>query len=97
MAAELKDGNEATVRPTSSSPSTTRAPATACRRRHAEQAVADGGTFADIVNETTAEVDAIFTGHTHKRTRGTPRSPACRRTRPILQTGSYGENVGQIS
>ena len=32
-----------------------------------EQEVAEGGTFAAIVNETSAEVDAIFTGHTHKQ------------------------------
>ncbi|WP_170286121.1 ExeM/NucH family extracellular endonuclease [Nocardioides rubriscoriae] len=62
-----------------------------------EDEVAQGGAFASIVNDTSAEVDAIFTGHTHKQYAWdgpVPGQPG--RTRPILQTGSYGENVGQI-
>ncbi|WP_139984016.1 ExeM/NucH family extracellular endonuclease [Nocardioides litoris] len=62
-----------------------------------EQEVAEGGAFAAIVNDTSAQVDAIFTGHTHKQyawDAPVPGEPG--RTRPVLQTGSYGENVGQI-
>ncbi len=61
-----------------------------------EQAVAAGGPFADIVNETSPEVDAIFTGHTHQLYAWDAPIPGREGTRPIVQTGSYGENVGQI-
>ncbi|MBP1137645.1 5'-nucleotidase [Arthrobacter sp. PvP023] len=66
-----------------------------------EQEVAAGGPFAKLVNETSPEVDAIFTGHTHKQyawdapvldANGQPTG----KTRPIVQTGSYGEFIGQI-
>lgn len=62
-----------------------------------EQEVAAGGAFADIVEKTSPLVDAIFTGHTHKEyawDAPVPGQPG--RTRPVLQTGSYGENIGQI-
>ncbi|MCW4458814.1 bifunctional UDP-sugar hydrolase/5'-nucleotidase [Microbacterium sp. MPKO10] len=49
-----------------------------------------GGAFADIVEKTDAAVDAIFTGHTHKEYAWSYEG------RPIVQTGSYGENIGQI-
>ena len=63
-----------------------------------EQEVAAGGTFARIVTETTPLVDAIFTGHTHKQYAwDAPVPGAAGKTRPILQTGSYGEFVGQIT
>jgi 5'-nucleotidase len=66
-----------------------------------EQEVAAGGPFARLVNETSPEVDAIFTGHTHKQyawdapildASGQPTG----KTRPVVQTGSYGEFIGQI-
>lgn len=60
--------------------------------------VAGGGAFADIVTQTDAEVDAIFTGHTHKQyawDAPVPGEPD--RTRPVLQTGSYGEFLGEIT
>ena len=60
--------------------------------------IAGGGTFADIVTQTDAEVDAIFTGHTHKQyawDAPVPGEPD--RTRPVLQTGSYGEFLGEIT
>jgi len=63
-----------------------------------EQEVAEGGDFARIVNETPAEVDVIFTGHTHKRYAWdgpVPGDPG--RTRPIVQTGSYGEFIGKVT
>jgi 5'-nucleotidase len=61
-----------------------------------EQALADGGVFERIVNDTDPAVDAIFTGHTHAKYAWEAPVPGEERTRPILQTGSYGENIGQI-
>ncbi|MCP1412543.1 ExeM/NucH family extracellular endonuclease [Paenarthrobacter sp. A20] len=67
-----------------------------------EQEVAAGGPFAKLVNETTPDVAAIFTGHTHKEyawdapvldANGQPTGT----TRPIVQTGNYGENVGSVT
>ncbi|WP_052207081.1 ExeM/NucH family extracellular endonuclease [Sinomonas humi] len=62
-----------------------------------EQEVAAGGPFAKLVTQTTADVAAIFTGHTHKQyawDAPVPGQPG--KTRPVLQTGSYGENVGLV-
>ena len=61
-----------------------------------EEAVAAGGAFAKIVNETDAAVDAIFTGHTHQKYAWNAPIPGAAGTRPIVQTGSYGENIGEI-
>lgn len=61
-----------------------------------EQALAQGGAFASIVNDTDPAVDAIFTGHTHAEYVWDAPVPGGEGTRPILQTGSYGENIGQI-
>jgi 5'-nucleotidase len=61
-----------------------------------EQEVAAGGRFADIVN-TSAKVSVIFTGHTHKAyawDAPIPGQPG--KTRPVLQTGSYGANLGEV-
>jgi len=54
--------------------------------------------FAKIVTQTSAAVDAIFTGHTHKQYAWNAQVPGAAPgvTRPVLQTGSYGENVGQV-
>ncbi len=63
-----------------------------------EQEVAAGGAFADIVTKTSPKVAAIFTGHTHKQyawDAPVPGKPGT--TRPIIQTGDYGENVGHVS
>jgi 5'-nucleotidase len=60
-----------------------------------EEEVAAGGAFADIVTKTDAAVDAIFTGHTHKQYAWDAPKPGGG-TRPIVQTGSYGEFVGHI-
>ncbi|WP_415126989.1 5'-nucleotidase C-terminal domain-containing protein [Microbacterium sp.] len=62
-----------------------------------EQEVAAGGAFADIVEDTTPAVSAIFTGHTHKQYAWSAPIPGTGRTRPIVQTGSYGENIGVIT
>lgn len=62
-----------------------------------EEEVAVGGSFAQIVQETSARVAAIFTGHTHKQYAWegpVPGRPGL--TRPIVQTGSYGENIGEM-
>lgn len=62
-----------------------------------EQEVAGGGTFADIATLTSAEVDVIFTGHTHKEYAWDGPVPGVAgRTRPIVQTGSYGDRVGKV-
>lgn len=61
-----------------------------------EEEIAAGGAFADIVTATDAEVDAIFTGHTHKQYVWDAPVPGGEGTRPVVQTGSYGENIGVI-
>ncbi|MFF2632028.1 ExeM/NucH family extracellular endonuclease [Microbacterium sp. NPDC058021] len=62
-----------------------------------EQELAAGGPFAALVNDTAAEVDAIFTGHTHKEYAWSAPIPGTDRTRPIVQTGSYGARIGEIT
>ena len=54
--------------------------------------------FAKIVTKTSASVDAIFTGHTHKLYAWNAQVPGAATgvTRPVLQTGNYGENIGQV-
>ncbi|MFJ3959029.1 ExeM/NucH family extracellular endonuclease [Arthrobacter sp. NPDC090010] len=62
-----------------------------------QQEIAAGGAFAKIVTETSPDVNAIFTGHTHKEYAWDGPVPGQDgKTRPVVQTGSYGENVGQI-
>ena len=42
-------------------------------------------------------IDAIFNGHTHQKyVFNQPVTGGDRPTRPMVQTGQYGENVGQI-
>lgn len=57
--------------------------------------------FKKIVNQTSASVNAIFTGHTHKQYAWDAPIPgvaadAAVKTRPVLQTGDYGANIGQV-
>ncbi len=62
-----------------------------------EAEIAAGGIFARIVTEVSSQVAAIFTGHTHKAYAWdgpVPGDPT--RTRPIVQTGSYGERIGKV-
>lgn len=62
-----------------------------------EQELARGGAFRHLVDDTSAKVAAIFTGHTHKEyswDAPVPGRPGT--TRPVLQTGDYGANVGQV-
>ncbi|TPW77616.1 ExeM/NucH family extracellular endonuclease [Schumannella soli] len=62
-----------------------------------EQEVAAGGAFATIVKDTSAKVGVIFTGHTHKQYAWDGPIPGDSvNTRPIIQTGNYGENIGQV-
>ncbi|GAA1699415.1 hypothetical protein GCM10009808_16270 [Microbacterium sediminicola] len=61
-----------------------------------EEEIAAGGAFASIVTETSAAVDVIFTGHTHKEYAWEGPIPGEEGTRPIIQTGSYGANIGQV-
>lgn len=62
-----------------------------------EQEVAAGGPFAKLVTETSADVDAIFNGHTHKQySWDAPVPGIVGKSRPIVQTGNYGEFIGQI-
>lgn len=51
--------------------------------------------FARIVNETSPKVDAIFNGHTHQTYAYSAPVPGGG-TRPVVQTGSYGANIGQV-
>ena len=54
-------------------------------------------TFKKIVEQTDSDVDAIFMGHTHQAyAYDAPIPGETGKTRPVLQTGSYGANVGQI-
>ncbi|GEL94203.1 ExeM/NucH family extracellular endonuclease [Cellulomonas composti] len=62
-----------------------------------EDELAAGGAFAEIVEDTSAEVDVIFTGHTHKQYAWSAPVPGVDgKTRPVLQTGSYGEFIGRV-
>lgn len=62
-----------------------------------EEAVASSATFDSLVNDTSAAVDAIFLGHTNQiHTYDAPVPGEPDRTRPVLQTGNYGENIGQV-
>nr|WP_292832060.1 ExeM/NucH family extracellular endonuclease [Microbacterium sp.] len=59
--------------------------------------LAAGGAFAALVNDTSSTVDAIFTGHTHKEYAWSAPVPGTDRTRPVVQTGAYGANIGKIT
>ncbi len=60
--------------------------------------LAKGGEFADIVNNTSAKVAVIWTGHTHKTyTFDAPIPGVAGKTRPVVQTGEYGGNIGNIT
>lgn len=62
-----------------------------------EEAVASSPTFRDIAEGVSGSVDAIFMGHTHQEYAwDAPVPGAPDRTRPIVQTGSYGDNIGQV-
>ncbi|WP_170285614.1 5'-nucleotidase C-terminal domain-containing protein [Microbacterium rhizomatis] len=54
--------------------------------------------FANIVNTTSPKVSAIINGHTHQAYAYQAPVPGSTtgQTRPVLQTGNYAANVGQI-
>jgi len=61
------------------------------------EAVQSSTVFRHLVEDTSADVDAIFMGHTHQKyAYDAPVPGDTDRTRPVVQTGNYGENVGQI-
>ncbi|QGG40481.1 hypothetical protein GEV26_03355 [Aeromicrobium yanjiei] len=60
------------------------------------QAMSASAVFQKLINNTSPEVDAIFMGHTHQKYAYDAPVPGSGRTRPVIQTGNYGENVGQI-
>ena len=63
-----------------------------------EEEIAQAGAFADIVTQTDASVDAIFNGHTHKQYAWEgPVAGLVGDTRPVIQTGSYGANIGHVT
>ncbi|MCB0905965.1 MAG: 5'-nucleotidase C-terminal domain-containing protein [Nocardioidaceae bacterium] len=58
--------------------------------------VAKGGEFAEMANLNPA-VDVVFNGHTHQTYAwDAPNLGGDLATRPFLQTGSYGSNIGQV-
>ncbi|KQX74958.1 5'-nucleotidase C-terminal domain-containing protein [Aeromicrobium sp. Root472D3] len=62
-----------------------------------EQNAAASPVFKEVVEKTDPRVDAIFMGHTHQAyAYDAPIPGQTGTTRPILQTGNYGTNVGQI-
>lgn len=63
-----------------------------------EEEIAAGGPFAALVQDTDPRVAAIFTGHTHKQYAWDAPVPGVEgETRPIIQTGNYGEFLGHVS
>ena len=61
------------------------------------QAIAGSTVFRHLVEDTSPDVDAIFMGHTHQKyAYEAPIPGVSGKTRPVIQTGNYGENVGQI-
>ncbi|GAA1914798.1 5'-nucleotidase C-terminal domain-containing protein [Nocardioides hwasunensis] len=61
-----------------------------------DTAIAADTVFGDIATDTAASVDVIFTGHTHSTYACDGPVPGSARTRPIVQTGSYGANIGRV-
>ncbi|MGY1845237.1 ExeM/NucH family extracellular endonuclease [Modestobacter sp. SYSU DS0875] len=61
-----------------------------------EAELAADTAFAAIVNGADADVDAIFTGHTHQTYAWQAPVPGTDGTRPVIQTGSYAADLGRI-
>jgi 5'-nucleotidase len=62
------------------------------------EALAGSAVLTAIVEGTSADVDVIFTGHTHKLYAWDGPTPGATdgATRPVLQTSSYGSHIGQV-
>ena len=59
-------------------------------------AIASNTAFASIVNDTNDKVDVIFNGHSHNAYAFDAPIPGGGGNRPIVQTGSYGANIGKV-
>lgn len=63
---------------------------------YAEQ-VLQNGEFRDMALNLSPKIDAVFQGHTHQVYAWDAPVPGVEgKTRPLVQTGSYGDNVGNI-
>ncbi|MGY1750572.1 ExeM/NucH family extracellular endonuclease [Modestobacter sp. SYSU DS0511] len=61
-----------------------------------EAELAADTAFAALVNGADADVDAIFTGHTHQTYAWQAPVLGTEETRPVIQTGSYAADLGRI-
>lgn len=61
-----------------------------------QTAMSEQEAFNSIVNETSADVDVIVNGHTHKTYNWMAPVPGSDELRPVLQSGEYAANIGQI-
>ncbi|WRS29224.1 ExeM/NucH family extracellular endonuclease [Actinomycetaceae bacterium MB13-C1-2] len=61
-----------------------------------EAELASSPSFKKLVEQTSADVDVIFTGHTHKEYAWEAPYGDEGKTRPVVQTGSYGQNIGRV-
>ena len=61
-----------------------------------QTAMSEQAAFESIVNETSADVDVIVNGHTHKTYNWMAPVPGSDELRPVLQAGEYAANIGQI-
>ncbi|MDR2895991.1 MAG: 5'-nucleotidase C-terminal domain-containing protein [Propionibacteriaceae bacterium] len=67
-----------------------------------DENLTDSSRFADIVNNTAAQVDALVNAHTHKlyswtgQTAQDPEGLDHHPGRPVVQAASYGSNIGRI-
>ena len=94
VAAPLKDGNAANGEADVIVASFHAGAAVGTGTRRFEKEIAKGGDFARMA-ASTGSVDVIFNGHTHQAYAWAAPSPAAADP-PDIQTGEYGNNVGQI-
>jgi 5'-nucleotidase len=63
-----------------------------------DKELATSPVFKEIVTQTSSKVAAIFTAHTHKQYAWDAPVPGVTgKTRPVVQTGSYGETIGRVT
>ncbi len=96
VAGELKDGNEANGEADLVIASYHEGAPLSDTAATLQQQVAASPVFAHMVNDTAAAVDAIFTGHTHQRYAYDAPIPGETGTRPLVQSGNYGEGVAKV-
>lgn len=58
--------------------------------------VASQGAFGEIVQGASADINAIFSGHTHRAYSCSPVAGTGGFTGPVVQTGEYGSNFAQV-